>query len=94
MGIDQTVSHTLTLACALPHSGIGTTSRIVRVTSTELLRRIILSCTNPGDVVLDPFAGAGTAAVVASQHGRNSINIEHEEYYIAILKTRLRIIAK
>lgn len=33
----------------------------------ELLRKIILASSNPGDVVIDPFLGSGTTAVVAEQ---------------------------
>ncbi len=42
----------------------------------QLLLRIILSSSNPGDLVLDPFAGTGTTTVVSEQLGRNSIGIE------------------
>lgn len=41
-----------------------------------LLLRIILSSSKVGDLVLDPFAGTGTTAVVAKQLNRNSISIE------------------
>ncbi len=54
-----------------------------------LLLRIILSSTLPGDIVLDPFAGAGTTAVVAYQLKRNSINIEIDPEYVKIIKERL-----
>lgn len=36
----------------------------------ELVRKIILASSNPGDLVLDPFLGSGTTAVVAEQLGR------------------------
>lgn len=55
----------------------------------ELLRRIILSCTNKGDIVLDPFVGSGTTSVVARQLGRNSIGIEKNKKYLKIIKKRL-----
>jgi len=42
----------------------------------QLLLRIILSSSNPGDLVLDPFAGTGTTSVVSEQLHRNSISIE------------------
>ncbi len=54
-----------------------------------LLLRIILTSTLPGDVVLDPFAGTGTTAVVAYQLKRNSINIEIDPEYVKIINERL-----
>jgi modification methylase len=44
-----------------------------------LLHRVILSCTQPGEVVLDPFLGTGTTAAVARRLGRRFIGIEREE---------------
>jgi len=43
---------------------------------TKLLERIVLSSTNPGDVILDPFSGSGTAAAVAKQTCRHYIAID------------------
>ena len=48
----------------------------------SLLERIILASSNPGDVVLDPFAGSYVTSAVANRLGRYSIGIElNEEYY-------------
>jgi len=55
----------------------------------ELLRRIILSCTNEGDTVLDPFLGSGTTSVAAKMLKRNSIGIEKERKYLDIIRKRL-----
>ncbi len=55
----------------------------------QLLLRIILSSTNPGDIVLDPFAGSGTTLVVAEQLGRKSIGIELDLQNVALIKRRL-----
>ena len=55
----------------------------------QLLLRIILSSTNPGDVVLDPFAGSGTTLVVAEQLRRRSIGIELDSHNIALIQKRL-----
>jgi site-specific DNA-methyltransferase (adenine-specific) len=55
----------------------------------ELLRRIILSCSNEKDLILDPFAGSGTTSAVAKYYNRNSISIELNEKYIDIIKKRL-----
>jgi len=50
----------------------------------ELLFRILLSTSNPGDIVLDPFSGSGTTAAVAKRLGRNFIAFDREEFYIKI----------
>ncbi|MEK6947562.1 MAG: site-specific DNA-methyltransferase [Nanoarchaeota archaeon] len=55
----------------------------------ELLRRVILSCTNVGDTVLDPFLGSGTTSVAAKMLERNSIGIEKEKKYLDIIRKRL-----
>ena len=47
-----------------------------------LLERVIKASSNPGDMVLDPFAGTFTTCAVAQRLGRRSIGIEaQEEYY-------------
>ena len=56
----------------------------------ELLRRIILSCTDEGDTVLDPFVGSGTTSVVAKMYGRNSIGIEKDPKNLPIIKKRMQ----
>ena len=56
-----------------------------------LLERIILASTNPGDLVLDPFAGTFTTCAVASRLGRRSIGIEKSETYFKIGLRRLGI---
>lgn len=55
----------------------------------ELLRRIILASTKPGETVLDPFVGSGTTSAVAKSLGRNSIGIEKEKKYLKIIEKRL-----
>ena len=42
----------------------------------RLLERIVLACSNPGDLVLDPFAGSGTTLVAAARHGRRWVGVE------------------
>ena len=58
-------------------------------TPIQLLLRIVLSSTNPGDVVLDPFAGSGTTLVVAAQLGRESIGIELDSQNVELIQNRL-----
>lgn len=48
----------------------------------ELPKRHILSWTNEGDIILDPFIGSGTTAFAAMELGRNFIGFEmNEEYF-------------
>ncbi|KKQ21671.1 MAG: modification methylase [Candidatus Staskawiczbacteria bacterium RIFCSPLOWO2_12_FULL_37_15] len=54
-----------------------------------LLLRIILSSTEVGDIVFDPFAGTGTTLVVAEQLKRKSIGIEIDKNNVEGLKDRL-----
>lgn len=54
-----------------------------------LLTRIVLSSSNPGDLVLDPFAGTGTTAVVSEQLGRDSISIELDPENVKAIEDRI-----
>jgi site-specific DNA-methyltransferase (adenine-specific) len=56
-----------------------------------LLERIIRTSSNPGDRVLDPFAGTFTTCAVAQKLGRHSLGIEKEEEYVRIGLRRLGI---
>jgi len=55
----------------------------------ELLRRVIISTTNEGDIILDPFMGSGTTGAVAKKLGRNFIGIEKNKDYVKIAKNRI-----
>ncbi len=54
-----------------------------------VLERIVQACTNPGDLVLDPFAGSGTTLVVAKRLGRRFLGIELSENYAEQVRRRL-----
>ncbi len=54
-----------------------------------LLYRILLACTKPGDVVLDPFFGTGTTGAVARRLGRRWIGIERETAYVKVAHERI-----
>ncbi len=54
-----------------------------------LLYRIIISTSNPSDIILDPFIGSGTTGAVAKKLGRNYIGIEKEDFYIKIANERI-----
>lgn len=55
----------------------------------SLLHRVLLSSTNPGDIVLDPFFGTGTTGAVAKKLGRKWIGIEREDDYIRHATNRI-----
>ncbi len=55
----------------------------------QLLTRIILSSSNVGDVVFDPFAGTGTTLVVARQLQRPSIGVEIDPQNALLIKNRI-----
>jgi len=54
----------------------------------SLLTRIILSCTRPGDTILDPFTGSSTTGVSANLLGRNFVGIDNHKKYIELSKLR------
>ena len=56
---------------------------------SELVARIIGVSSNPGDVVLDPFAGSGTTLAVAKQMGRKATGIELNPEYASIARKRV-----
>jgi len=56
----------------------------------KLLERIIRAASNPGDVVLDPFCGCGTALVAAHELGRRWIGIDVTYLAISVMSDRLK----
>jgi adenine-specific DNA-methyltransferase len=57
----------------------------------ELVERLVLSMTDQGDWVLDPFIGTGTTAIAALMHGRKAIGAEIVHKYVDIAKDRIRL---
>jgi DNA modification methylase len=55
-----------------------------------LLERVVRASSNPGDIVLDPFAGCGTALVVAQQLGRQWIGIDISPTAVGLMKRRMQ----
>ncbi len=55
----------------------------------ELMRYLVRTYTNPGDVVLDPCMGSGTTCLAAKLEGRGYIGIEREPKYFETAKTRI-----
>jgi site-specific DNA-methyltransferase (adenine-specific) len=59
----------------------------------QVLGRILLACSAPGDVVLDPFGGSGTTLAVAKKLGRPFLGFELSPEYAASIAARLAAIA-
>jgi len=57
----------------------------------DLVRWLILTYTNPGELVLDPFAGSGTTLVACKETGRRGIGIERDDKYYQTIYQRLII---
>ncbi|HLH72881.1 MAG TPA: site-specific DNA-methyltransferase [Chloroflexota bacterium] len=55
----------------------------------ELVERFVLSCTNPGDIVLDPYAGVMTTVAAAVAHGRRGVGAEVVAEYIEVGRQRV-----
>ena len=56
----------------------------------KLIERIIKAVTNEGDLVLDPFMGSGTSAIVAKRLNRDYVGYEINQEYIDIANKRLK----
>ena len=55
----------------------------------DLIEPCILAGSEPGDIILDPFMGSGTTAMVAKQHGRYYMGCELHEDYGELIKNRV-----
>jgi DNA modification methylase len=55
----------------------------------DLMRYLIRQTTDPGDTILDPFAGSGSTGVAAIKEGRRCILIEREAKHVAIAQRRI-----
>ena len=68
----------------------GATDKIYVVqTNREIVQRCVLMTTDPGDLVLDPTCGSGTAAYVAEQWGRRWITIDTSRVALALARSRV-----
>jgi adenine-specific DNA-methyltransferase len=63
--------------------------RYVVQTHTKVVERCMLMATDPGDLVLDPTCGSGTAAYVAEQWGRRWITIDTSRVALALGRARI-----
>jgi site-specific DNA-methyltransferase (adenine-specific) len=57
----------------------------------QLLGRIVRACSNPGEVVLDPFGGSGTTLTVAKKLGRQFLGFELSPEYATQIEARLSV---
>lgn len=57
----------------------------------KLVAKLLLASSNPDDVVLDPFLGSGTTAVVAKKLGRQYVGIEQDPDYCCLAEKRLAL---
>ena len=56
----------------------------------ELVERLVLSMTNEGDAVFDPYMGVGSAAIAALMHGRNAYGCDIVRHYVDIAEERIQ----
>ncbi|HWP85501.1 MAG TPA: site-specific DNA-methyltransferase [Terriglobia bacterium] len=56
----------------------------------ELIERLVLALTNPGDWVFDPFLGTGTTVIAAIRHGRRGAGAEMVPKYVQLARDRVR----
>ena len=55
----------------------------------QLVRKLVLASSDPGDLVVDPFVGSGTTAIVAEATGRRWVGLELDPGYLALAARRL-----
>lgn len=58
----------------------------------ELVERLVLSMTSPGDAVLDPYLGVGSSVIAAVKHGRRGFGCDIDARYVEIARERLRLL--
>ncbi len=58
----------------------------------KLIKRIILASSNPGDLVLDPFAGVGTCPVICKRYKRAYLAFEIQPEFVAAAEERIATI--
>jgi len=57
----------------------------------KLVEFFILAGSNEGDIVLDPFSGSGTTAVVAAKNNRKWIGIDANALYCELAQERITL---
>jgi DNA modification methylase len=56
----------------------------------ELVERLVLALSNPGDIVFDPYVGVGSSLVAAVVHNRRAVGVDKEKEYVGIALDRLQ----
>ena len=79
-GVRRSVWNISTMPCPEAHFAVF---------PAALVRPCILAGSNPGDLVLDPFFGAGTVGMVAREMGRRCVGVELNDDYIEIARRRV-----
>jgi site-specific DNA-methyltransferase (adenine-specific) len=84
-------THCVNNAHGLSAINHGTRTKIEHPTTKPLalMRELVRLFTDPGDLILDCFAGSGTTGLAARLEGRRAILIEREERYCAVAARRL-----
>lgn len=75
--------------CTIPYWSMPENTDHPTQKPEKLVAKMVLASSNPGDLILDPFLGSGTTAVVAKKLSRNFIGIEQNELYCAWAMKRL-----
>jgi len=70
-------------------SGFADKKKYVVETAPRVIERALLLTTDPGDLVLDPTCGSGTAAYVSEQWGRRWITIDTSRVALALARARI-----
>ena len=58
----------------------------------ELVERLVLSMTDEGDCVFDPYMGVGSAIIAAAMHGRKGYGCDIEQEYVEIARKRVSLL--
>ena len=75
----------------LPVLSNATAEKTAHVTQKPeaLIEKFILASSSPGQLVVDPFVGSGTTAVVAARHGRRFLVGDADARYVGLARERL-----
>ena len=55
----------------------------------SLMKKLVILCSNEGDIIFDPFMGSGTTALASMQLNRNWIGIDNNKEYIDLANKRI-----